>query len=206
MDASAGVMRRRPITHSTWFVGFWIVVAASWVAVAKNSQAVPYGDESFWLIVCGAAAGAALAVAQFRNLRSVLAYVVITVGIGVVRSLRTCPTTGADRRRSGGFTRSRRPADTSSFAPTSTRRRTKTVAANPINLNNPPKFYIVVLSLVCITVLMVTRTIDSDAGLGLLGLIVGYAVGNGIAAKDGDPVEPIVGTGHREHPHPDTDD
>lgn len=67
-----------------------------------------------------------------------------------------------------------------------------------LNLNNPPKFYIVVLALVCITVLMVTGTIESDAGLGLLGLIVGYAVGNGIAAKQGDPIEPIVGHGPRD--------
>lgn len=69
--------------------------------------------------------------------------------------------------------------------------------SNPINLNNPPKFYIVILALVCITILMITGTIDSDAGLGLLGLIVGYAVGNGIAAKQGEPIEPIVGHGHR---------
>lgn len=69
-----------------------------------------------------------------------------------------------------------------------------------LNLNNPPKFYIVVLALICITVLMVTGTIESDAGLGLLGLIVGYAVGNGIAAKQNEPIEPILGHGHREQP------
>lgn len=67
------------------------------------------------------------------------------------------------------------------------------MADNRLNLNNPPKFYIVILSLICITVLMVVGTVDSDAGLGLLGLIVGYAVGNGIAARDGDAVEPIIG-------------
>jgi len=72
-----------------------------------------------------------------------------------------------------------------------------------LNLNNPPKFYIVVLALVCITVLMVTGTISSEAGLGLLGLIVGYAVGNGIAAKEGDPVEPMIGGQPHEDPeHP----
>lgn len=69
---------------------------------------------------------------------------------------------------------------------------------NRLNLNNPPKFYIVVLALVCITVLMVFGTIASESGLGLLGLIVGYAVGNGIAAKQGDPVEPIIGQGHHD--------
>lgn len=72
------------------------------------------------------------------------------------------------------------------------------MADNRLNLNNPPKFYIVVLSLICITILMVVGTVDSEAGLGLLGLIVGYAVGNGIAARDGDPVEPIIGR-HEDH-------
>jgi len=62
-----------------------------------------------------------------------------------------------------------------------------------LNLNNPPKFYIVVLALICITILMATGTVESDAGLGLLGLIVGYAVGNGVAARAGEPVEPIIG-------------
>lgn len=65
---------------------------------------------------------------------------------------------------------------------------------NHLNMNNPPKFYIVVLSLVCITVLMVFNTISSEAGLGLLGLIVGYGVGNGIAAKYDEPVEPVFGS------------
>lgn len=67
-----------------------------------------------------------------------------------------------------------------------------------LNLNNPPKFYIVILALICISILMITKTIDSDAGLGLLGLIVGYGVGNGIAAKQDQPIEPILGHGHRE--------
>lgn len=73
-------------------------------------------------------------------------------------------------------------------------------APDRLNLNNPPKFYIVVLALVCITVLMIFGTIDSDAGLGLLGLIVGYAVGNGIAARQDEPIEPIIGHGHRDRP------
>lgn len=64
---------------------------------------------------------------------------------------------------------------------------------NPINLNNPPKFYVVVLALICITVLIITGSIEGEAGVGLLGLIVGYAVGNGIAARQGEPIEPIIG-------------
>lgn len=64
---------------------------------------------------------------------------------------------------------------------------------NHLNLNNPPKFYIVIMSLICITTLMITNTIESDAGLGLLGLIVGYGVGNGIAARNNQQVEPMIG-------------
>ena len=69
-----------------------------------------------------------------------------------------------------------------------------------LNLNNPPKAFIVVLSLLCITVLLLTKTIEAESGLGLIGLIVGYAIGNGIAAKQGDPIEPILGHGHRDEP------
>lgn len=67
-----------------------------------------------------------------------------------------------------------------------------------LNVNNPPKAYIVILALVCITVLMITDTVAAESGLGLLGLIVGYAVGNGIAAKADQPIEPILGHGHRD--------
>lgn len=67
-----------------------------------------------------------------------------------------------------------------------------------LDINNPPKAFIVVLSLLCITVLLLTKTIEAESGLGLIGLIVGYAIGNGIAAKQGEPVEPILGHGHRD--------
>lgn len=60
-----------------------------------------------------------------------------------------------------------------------------------MNLNNPPKFYLVVLAFVSIVLLMITNTIAPAEGLPLLGLLVGYSVGNGIAAKQNDPVEPI---------------
>ena len=47
--------------------------------------------------------------------------------------------------------------------------------------------------MVCITVLLACHSIDQSAGTGLLGSIIGYAVGNGIAARKGDPVDPIIG-------------
>jgi len=43
------------------------------------------------------------------------------------------------------------------------------------------------------TVLIAVGQLDSDQGLPLITMIVGYAVGNGIAARKGDPVDPIIG-------------
>jgi hypothetical protein len=40
---------------------------------------------------------------------------------------------------------------------------------------------------------MVTDSISQDAGIGLVSAIIGYAIGNGIAAKQGQPVQPIIG-------------
>lgn len=64
-----------------------------------------------------------------------------------------------------------------------------------LNLNNPPKFYIIMVTLVVLCILMVTNTIEPDAGLVPIGMIVGYAVGNGIAARNDQPIEPIIGHG-----------
>jgi len=49
------------------------------------------------------------------------------------------------------------------------------------------------VAMIVIAVLMVADSIANEAGTGMLGTIVGYAVGNGIAAKGGKPVEPIIG-------------
>lgn len=62
-----------------------------------------------------------------------------------------------------------------------------------MTIQNPPKAFLVLVAMVCITVLMATHTIDQSAGTGLLGSMIGYAVGNGIAARGGKPVEPILG-------------
>lgn len=60
-------------------------------------------------------------------------------------------------------------------------------------LQNPSKALIALVALICLTVLMAVRAIDSSTGMPVITLIVGYAVGNGIAARKGDPVEPIIG-------------
>ena len=62
-----------------------------------------------------------------------------------------------------------------------------------MNIANPSKAMIALVALVCVTILLATRTIDQSAGTGLIGMIAGYAVGNGIAARRGDEVTPIIG-------------
>ena len=60
-------------------------------------------------------------------------------------------------------------------------------------LQNPSKALIALVALICLTVLIAVRAIDSSTGMPVITLSVGYAVGNGIAARKGDPVEPIIG-------------
>ena len=62
-----------------------------------------------------------------------------------------------------------------------------------MNIANPSKALIALVGLICITVLMVTDSISQDAGIGLLSAVIGYAIGNGIAAKTGQQVDPIIG-------------
>ena len=62
-----------------------------------------------------------------------------------------------------------------------------------MSLANPSKALIALVGLICITILMVSDSISQDAGIGLVSAIIGYAIGNGIAAKSGQPVEPIIG-------------
>ena len=52
---------------------------------------------------------------------------------------------------------------------------------------------IAALGLVCITVLLACGAITSEAGIPILTMIIGYAIGNGIAARSGVPVEPLIG-------------
>ena len=61
-----------------------------------------------------------------------------------------------------------------------------------MNIANPSKALIALVGLICITVLMVTDSISQDAGIGLLSAVIGYSIGNGIAAKQGVSVDPII--------------
>jgi hypothetical protein len=62
-----------------------------------------------------------------------------------------------------------------------------------MKIANPSKALIALVGLVCITVLMAIGKLDMENGMPVLTLIIGYAVGNGIAARQGEPVQPIIG-------------
>jgi hypothetical protein len=63
-----------------------------------------------------------------------------------------------------------------------------------MTISNPPKALIALVGLICLTVLMATNSIEEATGTGLIGSsILGYAIGNGIAARSGKPVQPIIG-------------
>lgn len=65
--------------------------------------------------------------------------------------------------------------------------------ADKIVVANPSKALIALVGMVCITVLMAVQRIPTEAGTGMLGAIIGYAIGNGIAATSRQPVQPIIG-------------
>ena len=62
-----------------------------------------------------------------------------------------------------------------------------------MRITNPPKALIALVGLVCLTLLMALNSIEEATGTGLIGSILGYAIGNGIAARQGQPVSPIIG-------------
>ena len=62
-----------------------------------------------------------------------------------------------------------------------------------MKITNPPKALIALVGLVCLTVLMALNSIEEATGTGLIGSILGYAIGNGIAARQNQPVSPIIG-------------
>ena len=57
---------------------------------------------------------------------------------------------------------------------------------------NPSKALIALVALICMTVLLAVGSIATDQGLPIITMIVGYSVGNGMAALSGKPVDPII--------------
>jgi hypothetical protein len=62
-----------------------------------------------------------------------------------------------------------------------------------MSIVNPSKAGLALAGMVCITVLMSLEKIATEAATGMLGAIIGYAIGNGIAAGQRQPVQPIIG-------------
>jgi hypothetical protein len=62
-----------------------------------------------------------------------------------------------------------------------------------MTIQNPSKALIALVGLICVTLLMALNSIDQAPGMPVLTLVIGYAVGNGIAARSGQIVSPIIG-------------
>lgn len=62
-----------------------------------------------------------------------------------------------------------------------------------MTLANPSKALIALVALILISGLMAIGAINSDTGMPVITMVVGYAIGNGMAAKQGVPVDPIIG-------------
>jgi hypothetical protein len=62
-----------------------------------------------------------------------------------------------------------------------------------VRIANPSKAFIALVGLICITVLIAIGKVDMSQGMPVITLVIGYAVGNGIAARSGEPVQPIIG-------------
>lgn len=60
-----------------------------------------------------------------------------------------------------------------------------------MSVNNPYKFAIIILSLVLMGVMVVTNKAEWNDLDQYFALIVGYGIGNGVAAKRGQPSEPV---------------
>jgi hypothetical protein len=61
-----------------------------------------------------------------------------------------------------------------------------------MTLHNPPKAFILLVALICITILLGLERITTEAGLPIITAIVFYGIGNGVAARSGKPSEPII--------------
>jgi hypothetical protein len=70
------------------------------------------------------------------------------------------------------------------------------------SVSNPPKFFGIMFICVLVTLLLLFDRIDAVAGAGILGTALGYLAGNGVAAKQGDPIVPIFKDDHHHEGEP----
>lgn len=60
-----------------------------------------------------------------------------------------------------------------------------------MSLNNTPKFVGIMFICILVAVLLIAGKMDQVAGAGIIGTALGYLAGNGVAAKQGEPIVPI---------------
>ena len=63
-----------------------------------------------------------------------------------------------------------------------------------MTVNNLPKFLILLVGLLCLTALMIADKIDMASGVPMLTMIIGYSIGNGVNAKQGNESSNVFGT------------
>lgn len=57
---------------------------------------------------------------------------------------------------------------------------------------NPSKALIALVGLVCITILLSVGKLETSEGVPILTMIIGYSIGNGMAALTNKEVQPII--------------
>lgn len=68
-----------------------------------------------------------------------------------------------------------------------------------MNIANPSKALIALVALLSMVLLMAFDRVEAQYGQTLITAIVFYAIGNGVGAKTGTPVEPIIGRKEKEN-------
>lgn len=67
-------------------LAIWWALATGWFILGLNSDRVPYGNDWFWIVGCGAVSGAALGYVTRRTRGSLSVYLVLAACIGLIRS------------------------------------------------------------------------------------------------------------------------
>ena len=62
-----------------------------------------------------------------------------------------------------------------------------------MTVNNMPKFLILLVGLLCLTALMIFDKIDMASGVPMLTMIIGYSIGNGVNARQGNEPTNVLG-------------
>jgi hypothetical protein len=63
-----------------------------------------------------------------------------------------------------------------------------------MSLTNAPKFWLLLVTIIGLILLMAMHVMTVQDASPFMALIIGYLVGNGVAAKKGDPVDPVIGS------------